>query len=1077
MEPTIEPTNGQNSSPATDRSKDQFSSHKHDLIGRFAQHKVAANLLMMMMLIAGIYGLSKLNRQFFPTFATDFISVRVIWPGASAEDVARSITTPLEQELRNLDNVKELRSTSSRGSSFIVAEYEEGVDMGLALNQVKEYVGLVRNLPGDSEPPEVTKFVRNEEIATIILTTPGQLDELRPLAYEFERELLDRGIAKVDFVGLPEKEIAIEVSSSTLQSLGLSLDMLGERVYRQSQDIPAGTIGQSEAAMEIRSLEKRRSVDGFSNLTLLTTEDGRKLTVGDIADIKYRPKENGVEIYYRGQPAVLMGLKRTESADTLKSAKIMHTWLAEKRQELPPSLELIAVDERYTFVEQRISLLVKNGIGGLILVVCILFIFLNGRVAFWVAFGIPISFMGTLAVLYFSGGSINMVSLFALIMALGIIVDDAIVVAEDALTHYQTGESSLQAAEGGARRMFVPVMSSSLTTIAAFMPLMLVSGIIGNILGDIPFVVICVIAASLIESFFILPGHLRHSFHKNHHKEPGKVRKKLEGGFNQFRDHYFRPTVSLAMRYRGVTLLMAVAFLVCSFSLVKYGQVKPHFFPQPESSQILASTKFSAGTPPEEVEAFAFHLEEALWQANKALKSDIDLVKSSYVRLNSASFNAGQNYQVGDQYAMVRVELVMPDEREVRNPDFIKKWQSLIKQPSGIEQLSISSPRGGPPGKDIDIFLTGGNAETLKQAAEELAEEMKVFEGVNNILDDLPYGKQQFVFSLTPQGAAIGLTVSDIGMQLRSAFDGKLLQIFYDNNEEIEVRIMLPEEERHFQRTMETLPIIAPSGKVVPLNNVIELSSRRGLELLRHTDAKLGVHVTAEVDNTVTNANTVLGQMQEEMIPEILGKYGLKATYKGKAEEEKETGADMAQGAILAFILIYIILAWVFSSYVWPFAVMLAIPFGVAGAIFGHWVIGIDLTILSQFGMFGLSGIVINDSIILITFYKELRQKGLPVKKALIEAACMRLRAVVLTSLTTIAGLLPLLFETSLQAQFLIPMAVSISFGLAFATVLVLIVIPIILSYIETLAHLSEKAKKRWLGENLVASPDSNDGL
>ncbi len=1043
-----------------ERTKDSFSGHQNDLIGRFANHKVAANLLMLMMLVAGIYGLSKLNRQFFPTFATDFISVRVTWPGAGAEDVARSITTPLEQELRNLDDVKEMRSTSSMGLSLVVVEYEEGTDMGLALNQVKEYVGLVRNLPSDAETPEITKFVRNEEIATLVVTTPGTLSELRPMIFEFERELLDRGIAKVDFVGLPAQEIAIEVTSETIQSLGLSLDTIGEKIRQQSQDIPAGTIGKSEAAREIRSLEKRRSVDGFEALSILSTDDGRKLTLGDIGNITHRTKENGVEIYYRGQPAVLMELKRTESSDSLKSAEIMHSWLKEKTAELPPSLSIIPVDERYTFIEQRIDLLLKNGISGLILVVSILFIFLNGRVAFWVACGIPISFMGTLAILYFTGGSINMISLFALIMALGIIVDDAIVVAEDALTHYQTGESSLQAAEGGARRMLVPVMSSSLTTIAAFLPLMLVGGIIGSILSDIPFVVVCVIIASLIESFFILPGHLRHSFHKNHHKKPGPTRQKLDDGFNSFRDNYFRPVVRLAMRNRGVTLLIALAFLVCSFALVKYGQVKPHFFPQPESSQIMASTKFAAGTPPEEVKAFAFHLEETLWVANEKLKTDVDLVRSSFVRLNSASFNSGQNYQNGDQYAMVRVELIMPDERSVRNPEFINQWKSLIKMPPGVEELSISSPRGGPPGKDIDVFLTGGDAETLKLAASELAEEMKVFEGLDNILDDLPYGKQQYVFSLTPQGEAVGLTVANVGSQLRAAFDGKLLQIFYDNNEETEVRIMLPANERHFQSALQRLPIITPTGQAIPLSNVITLESRRGLELLRHTDAKLGVHVTAEVDNNVTNANIVLKKMQETIIPALLDKYGLKATYKGKAEEEKETGNDMVQGALLALIMIYIILAWVFASYAWPMAVMLAIPFGVAGAIFGHWVIGIDLTILSQFGMFGLSGIVINDAIILITFYKELRQRGVAVETALVDAACLRLRAVMLTSLTTIAGLLPLLFETSLQAQFLIPMAVSISFGLAFATVLVLIVIPVILSYIETISHALANLRK-----------------
>ncbi len=1046
--------------------------HKQDIIGRFAEHKVAANLLMLIMLIAGMYGLAKLNRQFFPNFATDFISVRVVWPGASAEDVEKSIVRPLEQELRNLDNVKEMNSTSQRGAASIVMEYEEGSDMGLALNQVKEYVGLVRNLPADSETPEVVKAVRYEPIATVILTTPGHLEELRPLAYRFERELLDRGVAKVDFVGMPQQEIAIEIPSQQIQALNLSLSQLGERVRQQSQDVPAGAVGQSEAEREIRSLEKRRSVEGFESVPVATTADGRKLTVGDIGQVTLRPKANGTEVYYRDQPAVLLQLKRSETSDSLKSADIMHTWLKEKRDELPPSIELIPSDERYTFIEQRIELLLKNGLSGLILVIGILFIFLNGRVAFWVACGIPISFMGTLAVLYFAGGSINMVSLFALIMALGIIVDDAIVVAEDALTHYQTGESSLQAAEGGARRMFVPVMSSSMTTLAAFLPLMLIGGIIGSILSDIPFIVCCVIVASLIECFLILPGHLRHSFHKNHHRQPGRARAYLDARFNHFRDQTFFSLVSLAMRYRAVTLSLAVAFLICAFGLVKFGQIKFHFFPQPESSVIFASVKFTAGTPPETVKQFTFDMEHALWKTNDQLKADRDLITASYVRINSATFNAGQRFQSGEQYGMVTVELLMPDERDVRNPQFIDAWRANLAAPAGVEQLSITSPRGGPPGKDIDIFFSGGSADALKAAAVELTEEMKVFSGVSDIVDDLPYGKQQYIFSLTPAGQSLGLTVAGVGAQIRTALDGELLQIFYDDNEEIEVRIMLPEQERYFQRTLATLPIVTPAGNTLPLANVIHLDSRRGLELLRHTDAQLGVHITADVDSTVTNANDVLASLQENIIPRIVDKYSLSVSYKGKAEEQAETGADMAQGAMLALIMIYIILAWVFSSYAWPLAVMLAIPFGVGGAFLGHWLLGIDLTILSQFGIFGLSGIVINDSIILITFYKQLREQGMPVRKALVTASCLRLRAVLLTSLTTIAGLLPLLFEKSLQAQFLIPMAVSISFGLAIATVLVLIVIPVILSYIETLSHWVASMKSAPLSEHQTTTAE-----
>ena len=505
----------------------------------FAQHRVAANLLMMMMIIFGAYSLTKLNKQFFPNFALDYISVRVVWPGASAEDIERSITVPLEQALRTLDGAKEMTSTSTRGVSAILIEYEESMDMGVALDEVKQFVSNIRNLPTDAEDPIVTKIARYEPVASIILTANSELEELRPLAYEFERELLDMGIARVNFTGLPDQEIAIEVSAKQIQQLGLSLNQIGERVVNQSQDIPAGTVAESEAAREVRGLQRKRDVLAFASLDLLTSETGQKLTLGDIAEIQRRPKENQVEIFYQGLPAILMNLQRTETTDALVSAEIMQQWLAQTRQTLTPSVKLVVFDEAYSLIQQRIDLLVKNGISGLMLVLAILYIFLNGRVAFWVAVGIPTSFLGALGVLYLFGGSINMISLFGLIMTLGIIVDDAIVVGEDALTHYQSGENSLMAAEGGAMRMLAPVMSSSLTTVAAFLPLMMVTGIIGSILFDIPFVVICVIIASLIESFFILPGHLRHSFHRNHHKKNSALRQKLEQGFNAFRDELF----------------------------------------------------------------------------------------------------------------------------------------------------------------------------------------------------------------------------------------------------------------------------------------------------------------------------------------------------------------------------------------------------------------------------------------------------------------------------------------------------------------------------------------------------------
>ena len=1024
--------------------------HKNDLIGRFAQHRVAANLLMLIMLLSGIVALVKLNTQFLPNFEPDFITVRVVWPGAAAEDVARSIVTPLEQELRNLDYVKEMKSTSYQSSGIIVLEYDEGTDMGLALDQVKEHVSLVRNLPSDAEEPEISKVAIKEDVATLILSSSASLEELRPLAYRFERELLDRGVAKVEFIGLPDQEIAIQIDSEQISRLGVSLPQLGQRIVDASQDIPAGTSGKNELARELRSTEQGRSTDDFKELAVLSARSNEVLRLGDIADIERRNKSDQVEVFYRDQPAVLLRVLRTQNSDTLKAAETLNNWLQETRPGLPPSVALHAYNEAYVLIEDRINLLVKNGLGGLVLVIAILFIFLNGRVAFWVAIGIPISFMGTLAVLYLTGGSINMVSMFALIMALGIIVDDAIVVGEDALTHYTQGENPLRAAEGGARRMFVPVMSSSLTTISAFLPLMMISGIIGNILFAIPLVIICVIIASVIECFLILPGHLNHSFQRAFKRnKTASYRERIDAAFERFRDGWFRQLSEKAMRNRGTTLIFAVSVFALSIALMLTGRIQSEFFPQPESHIVLANVKFASGTPPTEVHAFGREMQRALRLTNDELKQDKDLVIHSVLRLNQASFDGGQNYSRGEQYASVHVELLTPDAREVRNPEFIATWRKHLNMFDGIEQLSITSPRGGPPGKDIDIFLTGREPEVLKEAGQKIIEKLKSYVGVNDIQDDLPFGKGQFLYSLSPQGRALGLTVTEVGRQLRAGFDGQLLQVFYDENEEVEVRLILPDQERHYRRTLETFPIVTPSGSITPLANVVELEDRLGLELVRHTEGKMGLHVTAGVNPDENNANIVVADIQEQFLPQLAQEYGLKYELKGRSEEQAQTGKDMALGALVGFTLIYIILAWVFGSYSWPIAVLLAIPLGISGAILGHAVMGLNLTLLSWFGFFGLSGIVINDAIILVTFYRELREQGQNIHEAIVNATCARLRAVLLTSLTTIAGLLPLLFETSLQAQFLIPMAVSISFGLAYATVLILFVIPALVTLIE----------------------------
>jgi len=1017
------------------------------LIDLFINHRVAANLLMAFMLLAGLWSLTRLNTQFLPTFSVHVISVGIKWPGASADDVEKSVTIPIEKELRDIDELKEMKSVSRDGFGQISLEFRQGADMAHALNQVKERVDLVRDLPMAAEEPEVQRIMNYEPIAKVLVSGSQHLGEMRPLVRNMERQLLDSGIAKVNVTGLPEQEIAIQIPISKLVDLNMSLSQIAALIAKRSIDLPAGTIGRHEAGRQLRSLSQQRDIKGFDHLPLISDESGRLLRLGDIATITLRPLDKEITIEYQGKPAVELALLRSETANALKSAAILHAWLASVKKTLPPGISVHIYDQRWQYIKQRINLLIKNGAIGFLLIIGMLFFLLNRQVALWVAMGIPVTLCAALAALHFLGGSINMVSLFAFIMTLGIIVDDTIVVGEETLSQLQQGQSIVPAVRIGARRMLWPILASSFTTIAAFLPLMLIGGIIGTILRAIPLVVICVILASLLECFLVLPGHLRHSFQRRAFAaKQHRLRNLIDTRFEYFKQHFFRRLVTAATKNYGLTLAIAAVIFLLSMALVVGGWINFTFFPAPDGSIMRANIEFNAGTPPAKVQRFLNHIEQALWATEKQFNQQKMILTAIKINNIATTDRFEQGVNQGDEYAHLFVELTQPDDRTVTNQRFISAWRKRITVPPSVEDFTIITPRPGPPGKDIDIKIVGDQPEKLKAAADMLRNKLASYRGVSAIQDNLPFGQEQFIYTLKPAGRALGLTLEDVGRQLRAAFNGEIAQIFHIPNEEIEVRVMLPDKQRYHLAALEHLPIVTAKNEVVPLSNVVRLTVQRGLNVLRHTNTELTANVTAEVDAKVTNANKIINALSKKVIPDINERYGVKTDFVGRATEQADTLADMQYGIVLALGLIYIILAWVFASYSLPLIIMLAIPLGLTGAIFGHLFLGYDITILSLFGLFGLSGIVINDSIILVNRYLLLRKGKMTPGEAIVEAACQRLRPVILTSATTIAGLLPLLSERSLQAQFLIPMAISIAFGLLFSTALVLVVVPAMLA-------------------------------
>jgi multidrug efflux pump subunit AcrB len=574
---------------------------------------------------------------------------------------------------------------------------------------------------------------------------------------------------------------------------------------------------------------------------------------------------------------------------------------------------------------------------------------------------------------------------------------------------------------------------------------MLIGGHMGNIMFAIPLVIVSVIFASLIESFLILPGHLRHAFGHGRHRQPSRIRERLDQGFARFRDGAFRRMMERVIEFRWTTIAFSIGCLLFAVGLLVGGRVGWQFFPSPESTTVYANVRFVAGTAEDRVDRFLLHLEQTLEQTKAAF--DETVVDTTYVS-HAASSGRGRAIS-GERVGSIYVELTAPDSRSVQNNEFIREWRKRVKLPAGIESFTIAARRAGPPTKDLDIRLSGDDPQVLKSAALELQEAIKVISGVSAVDDDLPYGREQLIYSLTSEGEALGLTITDLGRQLRAAYDGIRLQRFQDGADEVEVRIQLPDEEQRRLTSLDQLPILLPNGEFAPLGSIASWRSNLGFEALRHADGQLSVSITGDVDPAFGNTQEIVNGLTETTLPQLISRYGISYSLEGSAASQRDTLTDLRIGVGLALILIYLVLAWVFASYGWPLIVMTVIPLGLTGAILGHWLMGMNMTLLSVFGFFGLSGIVVNDSIILVTFYKHIRATGMAVREALIEAACQRLRAVLLTSLTTIAGLTPLLFETSRQAQFLIPMVTSIAFGLGFATILILMVVPSLLSVYE----------------------------
>ena len=1012
------------------------------IIGLFVRHPTAPNLLMATLILVGLFSILKLNRQFFPDFELPSIVVSVPWPGASAEDVETNILDVLEPELRFLDEVYEVTSYAREGAATISIEFNSGADLQKAQSDVEQAVSRVVTLPDDSERPIISRSTIFDRVAKIAISGPFSEQVLKTFAKELRDGLLDAGIDKVTLDGARDEEIWIQVREDELRSLGLTLRDISGKVRENTQDLPAGRL-EGDVEVQLRAKSERKTPETIGEIEVKGSRTGEKIFLKDIAKIETRYEREGISGVLGGTKGIELNVQRSLSGDTIKTMEIMDAYLEDARPTFPPSLDIQVYDVRGKFVAQRLGILLENGMQGLVLVLAMLFIFLNARIAFWVAAGIPVALLAALGVMMMTGQSINMVSMFALIMMLGIIVDDAIVVGEEAATLEAKGYPSLRAAEEAALKMLPPVTAASLTTMAAFFPIFFVSDRIGDIMSAIPLVVFAVLIASLMECFLILPGHLRHSGSGG--RQVSTLRRKFDAGFARLRDGLFGQFVSLSYRWRYVTVSVLVATFILAVGAIHGGRIGFQFFPSPEPEYIRATIEFGAGLPRAEQERALATIEKSLYDVEKKLLAKLNGKEGQpkEERLVEAVFGLlGKSGRTqGDNIAEIGVQLTPSEERNVRTKNIIRAWNKNLPAVAGVERIAVAGRRGGPPGRDVDVRLQDAPIGVLKQASEELKQILTGFPGVSAISDDLPYGKQEYVFELTPRGLALGFTGTEVGQQVRNAFEGAIATRFARGDEEITVRVMR-EQASQGRQDLSLLYLITPDGDRVPLTEIVSISERKTFSIVQRKDGVRTVGVTGDIDAEVSSTQEVIARLDEEVMPQLAQKYGLRYAYKGRADETRKSFRDLQQGSLLALALIYITLAWVFGSYWKPIAVMLIIPFGFVGAVIGHYVMGFSLTIISMIGLLGLSGILVNDSIVLVSRIKERIEHGDSLAEAAIGGAKDRLRAVLLTSLTTIGGLTPLMFETSRQAQFLVPMAVTLVFGLAAATVLVLVLVP-----------------------------------
>ncbi len=1028
------------------------------MIRFFSKHPTAANLLMVIFLVMGVMSLPRLKRETFPEQPLLEIEVRVVYPGATAIDIEDAICRRLEDAIDGLTGIEEVRAEALEGLGRVVVEAVEGADIAAVLDDVRSEVDAIDNFPDDAESPVVTLLGKTDPVCSIAVVGDMPPAHLKASCQNLKDELqrLD-AISLVEIEGFSEHQLRVELPSSKLLQLGLSVQAIADVVGAQSLDLPSGNLEGWQRDVLVRFTDERRTVAELEDLIVVGSASGAEIRLGDIARVRDVFEKEEEKFLFDGQRAGLLKISKTRDQDALVVVETVKAFIADQAEHGPPGLELQLTQDLSSPVRDRLQMLIKNGWQGLILVFLSMWLFFNLRLSFWVAMGLPVSFLGGFYLMTQVGYSLNMLTMVSLLLALGLLMDDAIVLAENVASHLQKGKSALRAAIDGVAEVKAGVISSFLTTVAVFGPISFMTGKIGHILKVLPVVLIGVLAVSLVEAFLILPSHLAHSMHGVDIRKKNWLRKRFERFLEWLRESVVGGLVDRTVRHRVLCLGVVILIFFVSVGGIAGGLVQFEAFPDVEGDVVVARLLLPQGTPLVRTEQLVAQLLSGLEVVEAELGAQQPggrLILQTSVQF---AVNKDAN-ESGPHVATVTADLLPGDQRDAGLDDVLNGWRAAVGELPDVLALNYTEPALGPTGNPIELRLQGAELEELKATAGELQAWFAQFKGVFDLSDDLRPGKPELRVRLQEGAYSLGLNARQVASQLRAALLGQQVSEIQIGPETYEVEVRVALEDRNSAADLEGFYVTLPDGAQIPLESVARIERGRGYARIGRVDGQRTVTLIGNADPAQVNVSELIRTFQSTMLPELQERLpGLEVLVEGETSEGNKTSSSMLQGFLLGLIGVFTLLSFQFRSYLEPLVVMTAIPLCLVGVIWGHFLLGLNLTLPSMVGFVSLSGVVVNDSILLVEFIKIHRRQGMPVAQAARMASRARFRAVLLTSLTTVAGMAPLLTETSMQAQILIPLAASIVFGLSTSTLLVLFVVPASYAFLADLGLTREE--------------------